>query len=239
MAAAPFVLVPGYWLGGWAWERVAPLLRAAGRPGQHPDAAGPGARARAATARGSPWRTTSPRWPTPSAPHGPSAVLVAHSGAGKLATAVLDREPGGRRPRGRTSTSGPAADGLAEPLPEGLTALALPPFEGLEASLDGLSEADLQEFRERAVPHPAAVVREPLRLHDPARRAVPATLVCCSLPAATVRELAAGGHPMFAEVAELAAPDGGRPADGALADVEPARRARRGAAGGRRRRALG
>ncbi|GAA1855081.1 hypothetical protein JOF54_000389 [Microlunatus capsulatus] len=86
----------------------------------------------------------------------------------------------------------------------GLTALALPPFEGLEASLDGLSEADLQDFRERAVPHPAGVVREPLRLHDPARRAVPATLVCCSLPAATVRELAAGGHPMFAEVAELA-----------------------------------
>src|SRR5688572_726041 len=29
-AAAPFVLVHGAWAGGWAWKRVAPLLRAQG-----------------------------------------------------------------------------------------------------------------------------------------------------------------------------------------------------------------
>ncbi len=27
---ATFVLVPGFWLGGWAWRNVAEILRAAG-----------------------------------------------------------------------------------------------------------------------------------------------------------------------------------------------------------------
>ena len=30
MASAPIVLVPGFWLGGWAWDEVAAALRADG-----------------------------------------------------------------------------------------------------------------------------------------------------------------------------------------------------------------
>ena len=30
MPSAPIVLVPGFWLGGWAWDAVADLLRAEG-----------------------------------------------------------------------------------------------------------------------------------------------------------------------------------------------------------------
>src|SRR5256885_1299237 len=30
MTAAPIVLVPGFWLGAWAWDEVAALLRADG-----------------------------------------------------------------------------------------------------------------------------------------------------------------------------------------------------------------
>src|SRR5207342_3037913 len=30
MAAAPIILVPGFWLGAWAWDEVAALLRAEG-----------------------------------------------------------------------------------------------------------------------------------------------------------------------------------------------------------------
>src|SRR3954447_24008696 len=30
MSTAPFVLVPGHWLGGWSWDRVTPGLVAAG-----------------------------------------------------------------------------------------------------------------------------------------------------------------------------------------------------------------
>lgn len=202
MAAAPFVLVPGYWLGGWAWDAVTPLLRAAGHPVTALTL--PGLEAEAAE-RPPAVRLEDHVGAVADAVRaaGPTTVLVAHSGAGKLVTAVLDRAPDAVA-RVVHVDSGPAADGSAEPLPPELVELPLPPFAELEASLDGLSDDDLQTFRARAVPHPAGVVREPLRLHDARRRAVPATLVCCSFPAATVRELAAGGHPMFAEVAELA-----------------------------------
>jgi hypothetical protein len=32
MSTARFVLVPGDWLGGWAWDRVFPRLAVAGHP---------------------------------------------------------------------------------------------------------------------------------------------------------------------------------------------------------------
>lgn len=200
MAATNLVLVPGYWLGGWAWDQVTPALRAAGHlvtaltlPGlesvhadrqrvglaDHVDAVA------AAVAE--------------AADH---PVLVAHSGAGKVVSAVLDRDPAAVR-RVVYVDSGPASDGWADDLPPDLVELPLPPWDELPGSLDGLSRDQLESFRSRAVPQPAAVAREPVRLTDPARRAVPSTLVCCSFPASTVAELAASGHPMFAEVAEL------------------------------------
>ncbi|SDS70685.1 Pimeloyl-ACP methyl ester carboxylesterase [Friedmanniella luteola] len=200
MAAAPLVLVPGYWLGGWAWERVTPLLEAAGHPVTALTLPGldPGDPDRSrATLEG---HVAAVAEAVRAA--GPTTVLVAHSGAGKVVTAVLDRDPAAVA-RVVYVDSGPAADGLADAVPADVTELPLPPWVELEASLDGLSDADLATFRRRAVPHPAAVAREPVRLTDPARRTVPATLVACSFPAATILELAAGGHPMFAEVAEL------------------------------------
>lgn len=200
MTTTTFVLVPGYWLGGWAFDQVSGPLVAAGHhvtaltlPGlesvgtdrsavtlvDHVDAV---AAAVDVAATGT--------------------VLVAHSGAGKVASAVLDRDPAAVR-RVVYLDSGPAADGWADELPADLVDLALPGWDELGASLEGLSPDELATFRGRAVPHPAAVAREPLRLADPARRQVPTTVVCCSFPPTTVAELAAAGHPMFAEVAEL------------------------------------
>lgn len=195
-----FVLVGGYWLGGWAWERVTPLLVAAGHrvdaltlPGlQSPDAARSSVGlddhvdAMAAAVRQA----------------GRPVVIVAHSGAGKIVSGVLDRDPSGMD-RVVYVDSGPAAHGLADEVPAEVSELPLPPWSEIGASLDGLTEDDLATFRRRAVPYPAAVARQPLRLSDPGRRGVATTLVCCSFPAATVTELAAAGVPMFAEVAEL------------------------------------
>lgn len=200
MTTTTFVLVPGYWLGSWAWDQVSEPLAAAGHPvtaltlpglesvetdrstfrlGDHVEAV---AAAVAASA--------------------PDTVLVAHSGAGKVVSAMLDRDPAVVR-RVVYVDSGPAADGWADKLPADLVELALPSWDELEASLEGLSSDGLEVFRSRAVPYPAAVAREPVRLTNAARRQVPTTLVCCSFPAATVAELAATRHPMFAEVAEL------------------------------------
>lgn len=103
--------------------------------------------------------------------------------------------------------SGPVVPGsvFAPDLPEGVTELPLPPFDAFppQASLEGLTAQVLERFRARAVPEPGPVIRQPVELTNDARRTVPTTLVCCSLPSAQMLELARAGHPMFAEVANL------------------------------------
>ena len=198
--SATFVLVPGYWLGGWAWDRVVPGLADAGHRVSAVTLPGLGSVAddRSAVHLADHVAALA----AVVAERGRDTVVVAHSGAGKVVTGLLDQDPGAVR-RVVYVDSGPSADGAADDLPPELTEIALPPWDELQASLEGLGPADLATFRERAVPHPAAVAREPLRLSDPRRREVPSTIVACSLPSATVAELAAQGHPMFAEVARL------------------------------------
>ena len=200
MTAAPFVLVPGHWLGGWAWDRVVPRLTAAGHPVTAVTL--PGLESATADRRAIGLADHVAALAATVAEVGRDAVLVAHSGAGRVVTGVLDRHPDAVA-RVVYVDSGPAAEGPGAELSDGLVELDLPPFEELEASLAGLSADDLALFRARAVPHPAAPVREPLALHEPRRRDVPSTLICCSLTSGDVADLAAAGHPMFAEVAEL------------------------------------
>ncbi|MFB9670223.1 alpha/beta fold hydrolase [Microlunatus capsulatus] len=237
MAAAPFVLVPGYWLGGWAWERVAPLLRAAGHPVSTPTLPG----LEPEPARRPPGVTLEDHVAAVAdavRAAGPSAVLVAHSGAGKLATAVLDRDPAAVA-RVVYVDSGPAADGLAEPLPDGADRARAAPVRGA-----GGQPGRAVGGRSAGLPR--------------ARRAAPRGRGPRAAAAARPRATRGAGHPRLLLApgrdgpgagrgrapdvrrgGRARRPDGGRPPDGALADVEPARRARRGAAGGRRRRALG
>ncbi|MFL6064740.1 MAG: alpha/beta fold hydrolase [Friedmanniella sp.] len=200
MSTAPFVLVPGHWLGGWSWDRVTPGLVAAGH------------RVTAVTLPGLE-SAESDRSRVRLADHiaaladivareGRDTVLVAHSGAGKVVTGVLDQDPDSVA-RVVYVDSGPSSPGDATELPPELVELVLPPFDQLQASLDGLTPSDLQEFRDRSRPHPAGPVRDPLTVGDPRRRTIPSTIVSCSFPSSTVAELAAAGHPMFAEVARL------------------------------------
>jgi pimeloyl-ACP methyl ester carboxylesterase len=201
------VLVPGFWLGGWAWEAVADELERRGHRataltlpglespgtdrssitlGDHVDAV-----VRAVGAGDDEERT----------------VLVAHSGAGPVAYAASDRAPE-RIDRLVYVDSGPLPDGAAvrPDLDPAVVELPLPGWAQLEAegsSLAGLDEAALQRFRSRAVPHPAGPARQPLALHDDRRYEVPTTVICSSFPAATIRELAAEGHPVASELSRL------------------------------------
>lgn len=135
------------------------------------------------------------------------AVLVAHSGAGAVVTAVADRVPDALA-RVVYVDSGPVADGhVPRPdLPDDESDL---PFPGVDAlaeqgvSSQGLSETDRARFDDLAVPHPAGACREPVRLDHARRNEIPTTLVCCSIPSSTVREMAAAGEEMFAPVNEL------------------------------------
>ena len=193
------LLIPGHWLGAWAWDEVREHLSAQGveasaltLPGL--DATDPDRATRtmddqvAAIIR--------------EAGKGP-VVLVAHSGANAPVTLVLDRHPELVR-RVIWVDSGPATSGaaFAPDFPEGSDGLSLPPFEALgqQASVEGVSDDALARFRERSVPEPGPVLREVVRLENEARFDIPSTFVCCSIPSAQVRELADAGHPMFAEV---------------------------------------
>ncbi|MDV3221250.1 alpha/beta hydrolase [Intrasporangium sp.] len=196
------VLVAGHWLGGWAWDAVAGRLA---QHGHHVEAVtlpgtSPGESHTNLTDQITALELVVERAPEP-------PVVVAHSGAGRVVTGVLDRHPRAVR-RVVYVDSGPAADGSVfdETVAEDVESIELPTWAELSAggaSLEGLSEQDLATFRERAVPVPAAVARERLHLRDDARLTVPTTIIATSLPSDVMMGLAQQGHPMFAEVSRL------------------------------------
>lgn len=197
------LLVPGHWLGAWAWDEVVERLTELDSPAvpltlPGLDRTDPGRASRtlddqaaavegAITAGGEP------------------VVVVAHSGATEPVCIALDRHPELFR-RVIWVDSGPVATGtvFAADFPEGTEGLSLPPFDALaqQASLEGLSAEVLDRFRTRAVPEPGSVLRQTVELTNDARYGVPTTLVCCSIPGTQVMELAKTGDPMFAEVAK-------------------------------------
>lgn len=175
MASAPIILVPGFWLGAWAWEEVVSTLRADGHdvtaltlPGlesvdadrssiglsDHVDAI-----CEAVTNAG------------------PSAVLAVHSGTGASGYAASDRIP--ERIAAMvyvdsgpgTGAMDPDLDGVEKPMPS-------PEELEAEENLDGLSEEQLETFRQRAVPEPAGVLRDAPELTNDARLDVPTIAIC-------------------------------------------------------------
>jgi pimeloyl-ACP methyl ester carboxylesterase len=171
---APIVLVPGFWLGAWAWDDVAAALRENGHdvtaltlPGlesagadrsqvtfaDHVDAI-----VRAVEAAGAP------------------AVLAVHSGAGATGYAASDRAAN-RIAAMVYVDSGPATAALDA----GFDAVEQPlVWEELEAeeNLDGLSEEQKETFRQRALPEPGDAIRGSASLTNDARLDIPTTAIC-------------------------------------------------------------
>ncbi len=202
---ASIILVPGHWLGAWAWDAVAADLRDRGHhviavtlPGLDPD--DPHRASTTVTNQADALRSAVDA----AAIDGSSVVLVAHSGAGFPTSLLLDRAPTAVA-RVVYVDSGPCSDGSAfdASVPPEQDEEPLPPFDQLHASLDGLSEHDLEQFRERAVPEPGPVMRDPVRLDNDSRRDVPSTIIACSYPSEVMMQMAREGHPMMAEVATL------------------------------------
>ena len=203
------LLIPGHWLGAWAWEDVlehlttdgtrAVALTLPGLDGDDP--------ARAQKTLDDQVAAILDRITGLGASDDKPVTLVAHSGANAPVSLVLDRHPELVH-RMVWVDSGPMATGsaFAPDLPEDVGELPLPGFDALaqQASLEGLSAEVLERFRTRAVPEPGPVLRQPVELTNDARHKVPTTLVCCSIPSAQVLELARAGHPMFADVANIA-----------------------------------
>jgi len=206
--APTIILIAGHWLGAWAWDEVLDHFDtersqavAMTLPGLDPDDP-----ARATRTLDDQTAALVDECARLGVSEARPATIVAHSGANFPVSVILDRHPELVR-RVVWVDSGPVASGsaFAPDLPEEMTELPLPPFDmlGQQASLDGLSEETLERFRARAVPEPAPALRQRVDLTDDARRAVPTTLVCCSITSAQVLDMARGGHAMFAEVANL------------------------------------
>ena len=201
---ATFVLVPGAWLGAWAWDAVCERLRSAGHQA-HPVTL-PGLAERAAEA--------GPQVDLDhhaddlarqlTEPDLRGVVLVAHSYGGFPATAVAQRLPDRIR-QVIYVDSGPIPDGVSqgslgdfEITEDGL---APPPAwdPASQPDLVGLDQAALALLRRRSTPQPAGTLRQPIRRTGPL--AMPLALVSCIFPEAQVRELIAAGNPLFAELA--------------------------------------
>lgn len=201
----PVVLIPGHWLGAWAWDDVlehletdhthAVAMTLPGLDGDDADRAVKTVDDQAAAIMD----VIAEQGDRP-------LILVAHSGANAPVSLVLDRHPE-LVARVVWVDSGPVADGtaFASEFPAELEDLPLPSFDdlGQQASLEGLSAETLERFRAKAVPEPAPVLRQSVELTNEARHRVPTTLVCCSISGEQVMALAKAGHPMFSEVANL------------------------------------
>jgi pimeloyl-ACP methyl ester carboxylesterase len=200
MTAAPIVLVPGFWLGAWAWDEVAAALRADGHdvtaltlPGlesadadrsaitlaDHVDAIVEAVRAQPAT-----------------------VVLAVHSGTGFSGYAASDRVPELIAAMVYVDTGAgkgamdPDFDAVEKPLPS--------PEELKQGeNLDGLTQEQLETFRRRAVPEPGGVLREGLELTNDARLDVPSTVICTGYTSEEYKEYVKEGYEFLAGLAEL------------------------------------
>jgi pimeloyl-ACP methyl ester carboxylesterase len=214
-----FVLVPGAWLGGWAWRPVARRLRAGGHDVYALSLTGLGERRHLSGPEVDLDTHVADVVNLIDMEDLRDVVLVGHSYAGAVVTGVADRVAE-RLSQLVYIDSGPIGDGqcyldLSAPDARALTERLIaergdgwrwpvPTWDELEAggaSLDGLGDEQRALFRAKAVPQPAGTITQPIRLTNPARKALPTLGVLCSFPEAQVRELIAAGHPWFAELA--------------------------------------
>ena len=200
MTTAPIVLVPGFWLGAWAWDEVAAALRADGHdvtaltlPGLESADAD-----RSAITLSDHVDAICEAVRTAAAP----VVLAVHSAAGFAGYAASDRIPEliaamvyvDSAPG--TGASDPDFDGVDKPLPS---------QEELEEgeNLDGLGEEQLETFRRRAVPQPGGVLREAAVLTNDARLDIPSTVICTGYTSEQVKAAVEEGYAWLGGLTEL------------------------------------
>jgi pimeloyl-ACP methyl ester carboxylesterase len=198
--APSIVLVPGFWLGAWAWDEVADLLRAEGLeveamtlPGL--ESVDVDRSAITLTDQVEAICSVVGSKPEP-------VVLVVHSGSGFPGYAVTDRMPD-RIAAAVYVDTGPGV-GAMDPDFEG-DEYPLPGAEQLaeEENLDGLSEDQLATFRDRAVPQPGAALRETIRLTDDTRLDIPTTVICTAFTSEQYREAVEEGYAFVKGLSEL------------------------------------
>ena len=200
MKTTPIVLVPGFWLGAWAWDKVADSLRANGHevtaltlPGlesadsdrssitlaDHVDAI-----CEAVTAAGAP------------------VVLAVHSGAGAPGYAATDRIPERIAAMVYVDT-GPAKGALDLDFADAEKPLPSAEELAAEENLDGLTEEHLETFGSGPFPSRAPHCVTRAELTNDARLDVPSTVICTGFSSEQYKEAMKEGYSFLAGLSEL------------------------------------
>ena len=200
MTTRPIILVPGFWLGAWAWDEVAAALRADGHdvtaltlPGLESADADRSSittedhvKAIVAAVRAS----------------GAPVVLAVHSGTGFTGYAASDRVPDGIAAMVYVD-SAPGIGAMDEEFVGPEKPLPSPEELAENENLDGLSEEQLATFRERAVPEPGGVLREGSKLTNDARLDIKTTVICTAYPSEDYKKYAMEGYGWLAGLNEV------------------------------------
>lgn len=184
-----FLLIHGMWHGGWCWERLTPLLRAAGHIVYPPTLAGLGE------------HVDRPNGDIDLNTHVQEivdlcitndlneVVLVGHSSGGFMAHVVADRIPeriahivnlDGMVPENGKSLAdliGETWDFFKKKAVESGDEWRCPPI--LEWTF-GVSGADLKWAQSKLTPHPLKTLTTPVTLSNPAAQSIPSTFILCS-----------------------------------------------------------
>jgi len=196
--SAPIILVPGFWLGAWAWDEVAARLRAAGH------------------------FVTAVTMPGLESVDTDRSKISFQDHVDFLVESIeASPEPVVLTLHSATGFSGYAASDV---VPDRIAAIVYvdtapgkppldPDFEDVEKpmiwddivageNLDGLSEEQQAEFRERAVPVPGSLIRDGYEFTNPARLDIPSTIIATGFSAADYRKYATE-HPEWAFLAGI------------------------------------
>jgi pimeloyl-ACP methyl ester carboxylesterase len=200
MAAVPIVLVPGFWLGAWAWDEVADALQADGH-----DVTAltlPGLESVEADRSGITLSDHVDAICDAVRSAGAPVVLAVHSGAGASGYAASDRVPELIAAMVYVD-SGPATGALDPEFEDAEKSLPSPEELAAEENLEGLTEEQLETLRRRAVPEPGGVLREAPVLTNDARFDVPSAAICTGYTSEQYKEAIKEGYAWLAGFAEL------------------------------------
>ena len=214
---ATFVLVPGFWLGGWAWKEVAKILREKGHEVFPLSLTGLGERVHLGSAETN--LTTHVKDVVNLIEYNEleDVYLAGHSYAGLVITQVADEIPEKIAKLIYVDTA-PLPDGAAlidfyspeqlEKFEKSVNEtgdgwrLPLPSWEDLDQgkNLVDLTDEHKKVMEKLATPQPFNAARQKVSLKNPLRRDLPKLAVWCEDTSAEIRELLKEDLPLFSEL---------------------------------------
>jgi len=199
MPSAPIILVPGFWLGAWAWDDVVSALHASG----HDDITAitpPGQESVETDRSAVTFADQVDAICSAVEAAGAPVVLAVHSASGFTGYAASDRLPDRIAAMVYVDTA-PGKPPLDADFADAEKPLDWAQIEA-EENIEGLSAEQIATFRERAVPVPGNVIRGRYEFGNDARRDIPSTFVCTGYTAEQYQSYARA-HPEWSFLAGI------------------------------------